>query len=98
MSDREDGRRARIRLTTRGAAIERRAFADYSDAAERLMAPLSDDEIGQINSALEFLSAIFEESAAAPPPVEGAGRLAEVRAQRGGGGAEPDHAAGREAK
>ncbi|MDG2304501.1 MAG: MarR family transcriptional regulator [Candidatus Binatia bacterium] len=80
-NDLEDGRRARIRLTPKGAATERKAFADYSDSAERVLSPLSDDEIQQIDFALELLSAIFEApDAGAPVPSPAETSLAEVRA------------------
>ena len=81
MNDLEDGRRSRIRLTTKGAALERRAFTAYSDSAERVMAPLSDEEVERINAALELLSAIFEApDAGLPVNDDAATSLAEVRA------------------
>ena len=54
----------------KGAAIERRAFEAYSDSAERVLAPLSDEEIERINAALELLSAIFEAPGATEPAAE----------------------------
>jgi len=81
VSDLEDGRRARIRLTAKGAAIERKAFVDYSDGAERVMSPFSDEEIEQINDALELLGAIFEApDATTPAPEPVTASLAAVRA------------------
>lgn len=59
-NDLEDGRRARIRLTSKGAAIERKAFVDYSDSAERVLSGLSDAEVEKIDFALELLTSIFE--------------------------------------
>jgi len=66
LTDREDGRRARIRLTPKGEIVERNAGADYNDSAERLMAQLSEVEVEQIDSALERLLACFE-----PPDASG---------------------------
>ena len=60
LSDLEDGRRARIRLTPKGEAVERKALADYTDSADRLMAELTQEEIEQIDSALELLQGCFE--------------------------------------
>lgn len=81
-SDLEDGRRARIRLTTKGAAIERKAFADYGDSAERVMSQLSNEEIEQVDFALGLLTAIFEAPEANPPAVPAAATsLDEVRAK-----------------
>lgn len=59
-NDLEDGRRARIRLTPKGAALERKAFADYSESAEQVMSNLSDDEIQKVDFALGLLTAIFD--------------------------------------
>lgn len=81
MTDRQDGRRARIRLTAKGATIERRAFEGYNDSAERILAPLSDDEIQRINDALDLLSALFEApGATAPASDDATNSLAAVRA------------------
>lgn len=60
LTDREDARRARIRLTPRGAAVGRRAFADYNDAAARLMSRLSEAELERIDAALALLLDCFE--------------------------------------
>ena len=43
-TDLADGRRARIRLTAKGASLERKAFADYSAGAERVLAGLSEKQ------------------------------------------------------
>ena len=60
VTDREDGRRARIRLTPKGAEVERKAGAAYNDSAERLMSQLTDSEVAEIDSALERLLVCFE--------------------------------------
>jgi DNA-binding MarR family transcriptional regulator len=60
LSDREDGRRARIRLTPKGEVVGRAAFADYNDAAAGLMERLTDEELEHIDSALELLLDCFE--------------------------------------
>jgi DNA-binding MarR family transcriptional regulator len=85
LTDRQDGRRARIRLTPRGEVVGREAFADYNDAAARLMERLTEEELEHIDSALELLLACFEpedESAYQSPFVaaeglRGAGRAAQ---------------------
>ena len=59
-NDLADGRRARIRLTAKGAALERKAFADYSQAAEHLLAAFSRKELEGIDAALELLAGAFE--------------------------------------
>ena len=61
-NDLADGRRARIRLTAKGAALERKAFADYSLGAERLFAGLSGEETKRIDAALELLAGVLESS------------------------------------
>lgn len=60
LSDLEDRRCARIRLTPKGETTERKAFADYNDCANRLMARLSEEELDHIDSALELLLSTFE--------------------------------------
>ena len=60
INDLDDGRRARIRLTAKGATLERKAFADYSESAEQVMSHLSEDEIQQVDFALSLLTAIFD--------------------------------------
>ncbi len=96
LTDREDARRARIRLTPKGAAIGRRAFADYNDAAARLMSRLTEEELERIDQALALLLDCFEPESAvdashapafaspfASPsasPVAGAGGLSRVAA------------------
>lgn len=60
VTDREDGRRAQIRLTSKGDSIGRKAFEDYNDAAARLMDRLSDEELAHVDSALELLVSCFE--------------------------------------
>jgi DNA-binding MarR family transcriptional regulator len=77
LSDLEDRRRARIRLTPKGEAIERKAFADYNDSADRLMGQLSEEELDQIDSALELLVDAFEPSD--EPDDRQVTRLVEVR-------------------
>ncbi|MBJ19386.1 MAG: MarR family transcriptional regulator [bacterium] len=62
LTDLEDGRRARIRLTAKGEAIERKAFADYNESADDLMERLTQDQLDQIDSALELLLDCFEPS------------------------------------
>lgn len=63
-SDPEDRRRAHIRLTARGAAVERKAFAEYNESADRLLGRLSPDELAQVDEALALLVRCFEEDAA----------------------------------
>ena len=60
-TDATDGRRARIRLTAKGAEVERKAGAEYRESADRLLAKLSTDEIDQVNAALALLLERFEE-------------------------------------
>jgi DNA-binding MarR family transcriptional regulator len=60
LSDREDGRRARIRLTPKGELIGSKAFDDYNDAAEHLLSRLTEEELAHIDSALELLLGCFE--------------------------------------
>jgi DNA-binding MarR family transcriptional regulator len=60
VSDREDGRRAQIRLTPKGEVAGRKAFEDYNDAAAQLMARLTEEELAHIDSALELLQECFE--------------------------------------
>ena len=55
LSDRADGRRARIRLTSKGEVVGGKAFADYNDGAARLIERLSEEEVERIDSALELL-------------------------------------------
>jgi DNA-binding MarR family transcriptional regulator len=81
-TDREDGRRARIRLTPKGAEVERTAGKAYNDSVDRLMSQLSDEQVDQIDSALELLLSCFESSDdsvqaspfAAPQELRAAGR------------------------
>ena len=61
LTDADDARRAHIRLTPKGASIERKAGAEYLDGADRLLSKLSEDEIEQINAALALLLDCFEE-------------------------------------
>ena len=60
LTDREDARRARIRLTSKGESVGRRAFADYNDAAARLMSRLTEEELERIDDALALLLDCFE--------------------------------------
>jgi DNA-binding MarR family transcriptional regulator len=60
VTDRVDGRRAKIRLTSKGDVVGREAFEDYNDAAARLVERLSDEELAHIDSALELLLNCFE--------------------------------------
>lgn len=60
LTDREDGRRARIRLTPKGAALEQKAGTEYSDSADRLLSKLSTEELEQVSSALALLLGCFE--------------------------------------
>ena len=60
LADREDGRRARIRLTSKGEVVGRKAFADYNDGAARLLEKLTEEELEQIDSALELLLGCLE--------------------------------------
>lgn len=60
LTDREDGRRARIRLTPKGEMVGREAFADYNDTAARLMARLTQEQLEHVDSALELLLECFE--------------------------------------
>ena len=63
-SDLEDGRSFQIGLTAEGEALERKAFSAYIQSGDRLMAPLSEQQLGDIDTALELLLECFE------PPVE----------------------------
>lgn len=60
LTDEADGRRAHIRLTTKGAEVERKAGTEYLEGANRLLANLSPAEIDQINEALALLLESFE--------------------------------------
>lgn len=59
-TDAADGRRARIRLTPKGAAVERKAGSEYIDSADRLLSKLSPDELDRVNAALALLLDCFE--------------------------------------
>ena len=63
-SDLEDGRSFQIGLTAEGEALERRAFSAYIQSGDRLMAPLSKQQLDDIDIALDLLLECFE------PPVE----------------------------
>lgn len=63
LHDPDDGRRARIRLTRKGAEVERKAGSEYMDGAERLLAGLSPAELAQIDAALLLLLERFEAEA-----------------------------------
>jgi DNA-binding MarR family transcriptional regulator len=81
LSDHADGRRARIRLTAKGEVVGRKAFDDYNDGAARLLERLSEEEVEQIDAALELLSKCLEPADSpiyAPPfagPIVRRGRL-----------------------
>ncbi len=60
LGDAQDGRRARIRLTARGAEVERKAGAEYLDGAERLLSDVSPAQIDRINEGLALLLESFE--------------------------------------
>ena len=60
LTDEADGRRAHIRLTAKGAAVERKAGAEYLEGADRLLSNLSESEIAKINEALALLLESFE--------------------------------------
>jgi hypothetical protein len=51
-------------LTAEGEALERKAFLAYTQSGDRLMAPLSVQQLADIDTALERLLECFE------PPVE----------------------------
>ena len=55
LTDSKDGRRARIRLTPKGAGVERKAGAEYLDAADRLLSKLTAEELEQISDSLVLL-------------------------------------------
>lgn len=59
--DPKDGRRASIRLTIKGAAVERKAGTEYAESAGQLLSKLSDEEIEQVSSALRLLVSCFED-------------------------------------
>ncbi len=81
MHDASDRRRALIRLTPQGATLEREAFGDLGDGAERAMAQLAPEELQRVNFALDMLAAIFEAPETyLPPSQSGEKSLAEVRA------------------
>ena len=96
LTDREDARRARIRLTSKGEAVGRRAFADYNDAAARLMSRLTEEQLARIDEGLALLLDCFEpepeanaECAPASPPASPfasrlAGRGGPMRLEAGG--------------
>jgi DNA-binding MarR family transcriptional regulator len=63
-SDLEDGRSFTLELTAEGEALERKAFSAYIESGDRLMAPLSEQQLVDIDSALELLLGCFE------PPAE----------------------------
>ena len=60
LDDPDDGRRARIRLTRRGAEVERKAGSEYMDSAARLLDGLSPEELEGIDAALGLLLDRFE--------------------------------------
>ena len=60
LTDADDGRRAHIRLTPKGAEVERKAGAEYLDSADRLLSKLSPAELDQVNAALALLLECFE--------------------------------------
>ena len=60
LTDASDGRRAHIRLTPKGAALESKAGAEYLESADRLLSKLSPDELEQVNAALALLLECFE--------------------------------------
>ncbi len=60
LTDASDGRRAHIRLTPKGAALEAKAGAEYLGSADRLLSKLSPDELDQVNEALALLLDCFE--------------------------------------
>ena len=62
LTDAADGRRARIRLTPKGASLERRAGAEYLDAADRLLSQLGEEDLSRIGPALVLLLDCFEEA------------------------------------
>ena len=59
-ADAADARCFRIRLTAEGEALERRGFAAYVQSGERLMEPLSKQELADVDAALECLHGCFE--------------------------------------
>lgn len=72
-TDREDGRRAPIRLTRKGEALEREAFSAYLESADRLMAPLGNDELDQLDAALALALERFESADSEPQGEEASG-------------------------
>ncbi len=63
-NDLDDGRSFQIGLTPKGETLERKAFAAYIQSGDRLMAPLSRQQLDEIDAALELLLGCFE------PPAE----------------------------
>ena len=61
LEDPKDGRRAHIRLTPKGASVERKAGMEYSESADRLLSKLSAEELEQVSAALMLLLDHFEE-------------------------------------
>ena len=59
-SDADDGRCAPIRLTPKGAALEKAALEAYVESADELMDGLSKAELARIDAALESILTRFE--------------------------------------
>lgn len=64
LGDPADGRRARIRLTRKGAEVERKANTEYTHSADQLLSGLSDEELEKVSEALALLLDCFEEAEA----------------------------------
>ena len=61
LADPDDGRRARIRLTRKGAEVERKAGEEYMNSADRLLSQLSPDQLARVDDAVLLLLERFEE-------------------------------------
>jgi DNA-binding MarR family transcriptional regulator len=77
-SDADDGRCAPIRLTAKGAALEKAALEAYVESADELMDALPKTELSRVDAALEILLERFEpdENQARPGPVRRTGARA----------------------
>jgi DNA-binding MarR family transcriptional regulator len=77
-SDADDGRCAPIRLTAKGAALEKAALEAYVESADELMDALPKAELSRVDAALEILLERFEpdENQARPGPVRRTGARA----------------------
>lgn len=78
-ADAADGRCAPLRLTAKGAALEKAALEAYVESADELMDSVPRTELARIDAALELLLDRFEPEAGAAVP--GGGRRTAARAR-----------------